>query len=325
MSIPNLIYKIKRKVTIDKFTAMFLFIIIGVGIGAFGLGRISVNNGTNTKKDIAIIQSNNFLDNKNIKSPIVKLAEKENILPGKIDTPGALRVVNDILNKNNKTELSKDKIILLTNKYRKDNSGLPNLKENQKLDISAEKKLQDMFTNQYFEHISKSGKGVGELGEEAGYEYILIGENLAMGNFRDDQSLLDAWIASEGHRENIINKHYTEIGVAVGKGLFEGKEIWMAVQHFGTPRNICPHVDQVLYGTIIFNQNKIKEMEEDLTLRLEMINKRVIYEGKTYNEQVNEYNNLLDPYNNLIKDTKEKISIYNDQIRAFNSCLLSYE
>lgn len=261
---------------------------------------------------------------KNIKSPIAKLTEKENILPGKIDMPGALKVVNNLLNINN-GKLSKDNIILLTNKYRKENANLVALKENQKLDLSAEKKLQDMFTNQYFEHISKSGKSVGDLGEEVGYEYILIGENLAMGNFKDDQALMNAWIASEGHRENIINKHYTDIGVAVGKGKFEGKDVWMVVQHFGTPRSVCPSIDQVLYATVGLNQSKMKTMEDDLILRLNMINKGAIYDGDTRYEQIDKYNNLVNIYNNLIKDTKEKINIYNNQIHTFNTCLLSYQ
>lgn len=259
--------------------------------------------------------------NKNIKSPISKITDKESILPGKVDTPGALRVVNNFLNINN-IDLSKDNIILLTNQYRKENSNLVALKENQKLNLSADKKLKDMFANQYFEHMSKSGKGVGDLGGEAGYDYVLIGENLAMGNFHDDQALLDAWIASKGHRENIVNKHYTEIGVAVGKGKFEGKDVWMAVQHFGTPVSVCPSIDQALYKSIDINQIKLKEMGDDLAIRLEMINKRVVYKGSTYNEQVDEYNNLIIPYNNLIKDTKEKIDAYNNQIRAFNACLL---
>jgi len=270
----------------------------------------------------AVLGDINSYFNKNIKNPVIKLTEKENILPSKIDMPGALRVADDIFTIN-KISLSKDNIITLTNKYRKENGGLIDLKENKQLNLSAEKKLQDMFTNQYFEHISKNGKGVNDLGEEVGYEYILIGENLAMGNFRNEQSLLDSWVASEGHRENIVNDHYTEIGVAVGKGKFEGREMWMAVQHFGTPRSICPAIDSILYSTIVSDQNTIKEMEEELVLRLDMINKKVVYKGSSHNEQIDEYNNLLNPYNKLIKDIKEKINIYNDQVRAFNACLVS--
>ena len=274
---------------------------------------------------ISVLENVSSYFDKNIKSPIIKLTEKEEILPSKVDMPGALRVVDSFININSNIKLSKDNIILLTNKYRKENGNLTILKENQKLDLSAEKKLQDMFRNQYFEHISSTGAGVGDLGEEVSYEYILIGENLAMGNFKNDQSLVDAWMASVGHRANILNEHYTEIGVAVDKGNFENKNIWMAVQHFGTPKSICPIINQVLFGVIGLNQNQIKEMEDDLVLRLDMIEKKVLYEGDTYYEQINKYNNLVTIYNKLITDTKQKIDDYNNQIRAFNLCVLGNE
>lgn len=66
MSIPNLIYKIKSKTDLDKVTLIYLFIIVGVGISSFGLGRISISN--NSKKssdsDIGIITTENLLKNK---------------------------------------------------------------------------------------------------------------------------------------------------------------------------------------------------------------------------------------------------------------------
>lgn len=251
---------------------------------------------------------------------------KEAKLLGKVDMPGALKVATDLFSSNSqKVFLTKEKIIELTNKYRSENGNLPALKENKKLDASAEKKLQDMFTNQYFEHISPNKIGVADLSESTGYHYILIGENLAMGNFKDDETLVNAWIESKGHRENIVNKNYKDIGVAVGKGVYEGKEIWMAVQHFGTSQSVCPIIDQFLLGTININQNKLNEMEADLEKRREMINKRVVYEGNTYAEQVVIYNSLVDPYNNLVNDTKEKIIKYNNQVESYNSCIGSFQ
>jgi uncharacterized protein YkwD len=243
--------------------------------------------------------------NKSDTTQVTKIKDtKETELAGKIQTPGALRVFGMYLSSNDKIKLSKDNIINLTNKARKDNGDLQPLTENPKLDLSAEKKLEDMFNKQYFEHISPAKISVGDLGDQVGYEYILIGENLALGNFKDDGALVDAWMASPGHRENILNKHYLDIGVAVGKGIYEGKSVWMAVQHFGTPKSICPTVDKVLYGVISLNQDKIKEMEQDLVTRKENIKKGIIYEGSTYFEQVDKYNSLLNLYNNLIVETK---------------------
>lgn len=275
------------------------------------------------KDDInSVLGDASFYFNKNIKNQIQKISKKEEVSLSnkKADTPGALRIVDDLLNINDK-DLLKEHIIQITNEARKENGELSPLKENLTLNLSADKKLKDMFTNQYFEHISPSGVGVGELSEQCGYDYILIGENLALGNFKDDEAVVDAWMNSPGHRANILNIHYTEIGVAVGQGQFEGKNVWIAVQHFGSPLSICPIVDEVLAGVIDINQNKINDIEEDLSKRLDFIKKGTIHEGISYFEQIDQYNNLINVYNNLIKITKQKIDQYNNQIREFNLCI----
>lgn len=275
------------------------------------------------KDDISLVYKNvsTYL-NKNIKNQIINIIpEKEKInISNIVDTPGALRIVTDLLVKND-NELSRSGIIELTNIERQKKGNMPMLKENKILNLSAEKKLKDMFDNQYFEHTSPSGVGVADLGEQFGYEYILIGENLALGNFKDDKALVDAWMNSPGHKANILNIHYREIGVAVGKGNFEGKNIWLAVQHFGTPIEVCPIVDEVLAGTIDINQNTIAEIEKDIATRIEIINRGAIYQGMSYFEQINKYNSLVNSYNKLIKITKEKIDEYNNQIRALNLCI----
>lgn len=239
-----------------------------------------------------------------------------------VQTPGALVVSDNLLTNNvSKINLSSKNIIDITNKYRKENGNLPPLTENTKLDFSAEKKLQDMFVKGYFEHVSPEGVGVGDLGNQVGYEYIIIGENLAMGNFKDDQALVDAWMNSPGHRANILNKRYTEIGVSVGKGNYNGKTIWMSVQHFALPKSACPAINDVLKGMIDFDQKKIKEMEGDLSSRKFKIESGQVSEGMTTNGQIDIYNSLVKDYNSLILDIKEKINTYNEQVRNFNNCI----
>ena len=156
--------------------------------------------------------------NKNSEQVVSYIEKKENQILSKIDTPGALRVPDSIVLQK-KIDLTKAQVIEITNERRKENGGLAALKENLRLDVSAEKKLEDMFAKQYFEHLSPDNVGVKDLAKNAGYEYILIGENLAMGDFNNDSALLDAWMASPGHRENILNKNYTEIGVADRKSV----------------------------------------------------------------------------------------------------------
>lgn len=218
--------------------------------------------------------------------------------------------------------LNATSIIEITNEYRGDED-LSSLKENEKLKISAQKKVDDMFKNQYFEHTSPDGIGASDLANQVGYSYILIGENLAVGSFKSNRTLVDAWMNSPGHRANILNKSYTEIGVAVGRGKYQGRDVWMAVQHFGLPKSVCPAIDESLKGMITINQNRMEDMEEELSERKEMIDNGAIYEGSSYYEQINEYNDLLEDYYNLIEDTKDKIDEYNREVREFNSCLSS--
>jgi uncharacterized protein YkwD len=278
------------------------------------------------RNDIKLVFNNvsTNLVSSSSKSPLAKILEKElSPIVKKVEMPGPLRVVGDYINGN--VKLSKNNIIKLTNKYRKENGELIELVENSKLDSSAQNKLKDMFSGQYFEHVSPKGKGVGDLGTEAGYEYILIGENLALGDFKDDLALVDAWMASPGHRANILNTHYTEIGVAVAKGMYEGRNVWISVQHFGTPRSICPTIDQTLHGLIDINKLRIKGMEDDFTIRRANLDLKSIFEGDTYSEQINKYNNLINVYNSLITDTKQKVDLFNSQVIAFNLCLTNNE
>ncbi len=277
-----------------------------------------------------VVKYSNVSNMDDIKSKVINIVNdvSNNSSPKKMDnvvTPGALLVSDNLLTNNvKKINLTNRGVIEITNKYRNENSDLIPLAENAKLSFSAEKKLQDMFMKGYFEHISPSGVGVGDLGQQAGYEYILIGENLALGNFKDDQSLVDAWMASPGHKANILNKRYTEIGVAVGKGSYQGNTVWMAVQHFGLPKSACPSIDEVLRGIIDLDQKQIKDMESDLSIRRSKIDSGVIYEGLTNGTQIEKYNTLVSDYNKIILNIKEKINKYNEQVKNFNACITSF-
>lgn len=239
-----------------------------------------------------------------------------------IGTPGALVVPDDLLTYNTKSiNLTSNGVVDITNKYRESDGGLPPLTENSKLNFSAEKKLQDMFVKGYFEHMSPDGVGVGDLGNQVSYEYILIGENLALGNFKDDQSLVDAWMASPGHKANILNKRYTEIGVAVSKGIYNGKSVWMSVQHFGLPKSACPSIDEVLRGIISIDQEKVQKTEVELSSIKKQIDTGSVYEGVTTSGLIEIYNSLVNDYNKMIIDIKEKINKYNQEVRDFNTCI----
>lgn len=74
MSINDFINKIKGKLTVDTFTIMCLFVIVGVGVSAFGLGRLSVID--NLKNDqVVTISDNNILLNSEIEKNIKYTSE----------------------------------------------------------------------------------------------------------------------------------------------------------------------------------------------------------------------------------------------------------
>ncbi len=214
-------------------------------------------------------------------------------------------------------------VISQTNLQRKNVSSLPALKENAKLNQSAKAKLDDMFKQQYFEHESPQGRGPSDLAKAAGYEYISIGENLALGNFESDADLVEAWMNSPGHRANILNKQYTEIGVAVGQGTYEGRKTWLAVQEFGRPVNSCPVVDQNLKALINSIKEEIAQLEPKLlALKNEMDSSepKTQEENNAYNQKVADYNAMVKIYNNKVDSLKASTDIYNAEVRDYNAC-----
>lgn len=211
-------------------------------------------------------------------------------------------------------------VIEFTNLERQKN-GLEPLQHNLLLDNSAQEKAEDMFDKQYFSHDSPEGLNVNDLAENNGYEYIIIGENLALGNFLNDKELVQGWMDSPGHRENILNRRYQEIGVTVMKKNYQGKETWIAVQHFGLPLSACPQPDINLIEKIELNQTLLIQLENEIKSKNSRLEEIKISDPNQYNSQVNEYNQLIEKYNDLLAETKTLIEQYNNQAALFNQCL----
>jgi len=127
-------------------------------------------------------------------------------------------------------------IISFTNKERKENN-IPTLEENEKLNEAARLKAQDMASKSYFAHYSPEGISPWFWFTKVGYEYQKAGENLAV-NFDDSKDIVDAWMNSPTHKENIIKEGYTQIGIGTAVGFHKGKEATYVVQLFASPRSI---------------------------------------------------------------------------------------
>jgi len=125
-------------------------------------------------------------------------------------------------------------IVALTNDERAQNS-VGQLQENSLLDAAAQAKANDMAAKGYFSHIGPDGKEPWAWVAGAGYDYSYAGENLAV-HFVDSSDVVNAWMASPTHRANIVKPVYTQIGVGVAQGTYQGQPATFVVQYFGTPR-----------------------------------------------------------------------------------------
>lgn len=131
------------------------------------------------------------------------------------------------------SNISASEVLNQTNQQRID-SNLPPLIMSQKLNQAAAAKAADMFTQDYWAHISPSGVPPWTFIKNSGYSYSVAGENLAR-DFDSTGPMVDAWMASPTHRANIVHTKYTETGIAVVNGNLQGIDTTLVVQMFGRP------------------------------------------------------------------------------------------
>lgn len=200
---------------------------------------------------------------------------------------------------------------------------LPALAESAKLNEVARLRLEDMFNNQYFAHTSPSGVGVSQVSSNSGYDFIVVGENLALGGFSDDEAVVDAWMNSSGHKANILARRYKEIGVAVREGEYKGKTARMAVQIFGTPLDTCVVPSENKKQQVLANKQKILALGTQLTTLQNKIDSLNALDASTRRQEVRSFNRLAIEHNNLLEVTQATILEYNRQVQSFNSCAKS--
>ncbi|WP_227002582.1 CAP domain-containing protein [Salicibibacter kimchii] len=113
----------------------------------------------------------------------------------------------------NDHELTNDEqeVINLTNEEREAN-GLSPLELDTELAEVATVKSEDMRDNDYFSHQSPVYGSPFDLMDEYDVDFRMAGENIAMGQQTPEQ-VVEGWMDSEGHRENILNEGFTHIGV----------------------------------------------------------------------------------------------------------------
>jgi hypothetical protein len=141
------------------------------------------------------------------------------------------------------TDMSITSLLNDTNNQRTAN-GLGALALNATLNQAAQAKAQDMMTNDYWSHISPSGVTPWYWITSAGYSYQTAGENLAYG-FATASDTITGWMNSPGHRANILNTTFSNVGFGVinapdyqGSGA-ETIVVAMYAQPYVTPQPIA--------------------------------------------------------------------------------------
>ena len=102
-------------------------------------------------------------------------------------------------------------VIDLTNEKRA-SRGLKPLNANWELSRVARYKSQDMANNKYFSHTSPTYGSPFNMIKNFGIKYRSAGENIAYGQ-RTPAQVVNSWWNSAGHRANMLNANYTDIGV----------------------------------------------------------------------------------------------------------------
>lgn len=177
------------------------------------------------------------------------------------------------------------KIIALTNLERIKNNLSP-LSVDQKLSNAAIDKINDMIANNYFNHTSPKGIEPWHWMEKENYNYKFAGENLAM-DFDNENDIVQAWMSSKTHRDNILNPDFKETGLAIKQGKIYSKNSLIVVQYFGqecidknvqvaenvknVQGNKTTHVVQNILPAKIAEKKSINEQKESLNSDNNMI------------------------------------------------------
>ena len=200
-------------------------------------------------------------------------------------------------------------------------AGLPMLTSNPQLTLAASAKLRDLFARQYFAHEAPvTGDTISELATKYGYAFLTVGENLALGDFTSNKHLVDSWMDSPGHRENILSPKYSEIGIAVGRGLYKGKYVWIGVQEFGLPRSSCPSIDDEVRQQLTDIENRLEFLGLIADVRRDALDEKGLSRTE-YNARVTLYNKAAELYNSYVAQYKDIVATFNTEVDSFNTCI----
>ena len=104
-----------------------------------------------------------------------------------------------------------ERMLTLTNQHRRQH-GCPVLTLNMRLTTAARRHSDDMARHDFVGHTSVDGSTSADRIQHTGYQYWQWAENLAAG-YQTPESVIESWMQSAEHRDNILNCHLREIGI----------------------------------------------------------------------------------------------------------------
>lgn len=135
-----------------------------------------------------------------------------------------------------KAPIAAQSLYLLINAHRKD-AGLSPLSPSPKLEQSAQLKINDMIEKNYWQHTDPTNVESWPLFKQAGYEYLVAGENLSFA-LNSAWDVFSSWVASPTHNAQLLNPEYEDLGVAIDCHTYQklAEQPCIAVLHLGKER-----------------------------------------------------------------------------------------
>ena len=96
------------------------------------------------------------------------------------------------------------------------------------LDTVALGHANDMAEKNYFEHVDPAGHSPADRVRAVGYQEKLVGENIAYGP-KSVEEVVQGWLDSPGHCENIMDPRFAEMGIALAPGRAKHGLYWVQV------------------------------------------------------------------------------------------------
>ena len=167
--------------------------------------------------------------------------------------------------------------------------------------------------------------------------------------FLTNQKVIDGWMQSPGHRENLLSTEVKELGAAIIKGSMRGQETWVAVQIFGlesppVPQKTCAAPSQGLLNEIQSKKAEISDLNDSLKrIKQELDSEhasietdRRLLSGRSQGQydlsiRIKAYNEKINWHNQRVADMQAKtlvlqsmINEYNETLQTYNSCRASH-